>query len=291
MATKRERELEAELQSLRELRDTDETELQCVRDLHDAGQTELKRIKTTKTLDGILVAVTEAAVEPRGGWPELPLELQLQIATCVFEGRLSRHHPLPPDGRMDICKGAARVRALRCRAVSKLFLQCGAVLWLGPPTMGSGLAHLRTLTSTPAYMRGAAAAVLRAFLGATGQLTADSYAEIYTGLFRIARDKHDGDARVRACWDTLANDVAPMILNIGLPEEPEARLLGLFNNIFRQLHTTQVECTSGAVRGHVCGLLRGFTKEAAPTVATRATTPTVAEVLEGSLAVLRELAG
>lgn len=53
MATKRERELEAELQSLRELRDTDEKELQCVRDLHDAGQTELKRIKT-KTLDVVV---------------------------------------------------------------------------------------------------------------------------------------------------------------------------------------------------------------------------------------------
>ena len=50
MATKRERELEAELQSLRELRDKDEKELQCIRDLHEADQAELKRIKTN-TLD------------------------------------------------------------------------------------------------------------------------------------------------------------------------------------------------------------------------------------------------
>ena len=53
MATKRERELEAELQSLRELRDKDEKELQCVRDLHEADQAELKRIKTN-TLDGMV---------------------------------------------------------------------------------------------------------------------------------------------------------------------------------------------------------------------------------------------
>ena len=50
MAIQRERELEAELQSLRELRDK---ELQCVRDLHEADKAELKRIKTN-TLDGMV---------------------------------------------------------------------------------------------------------------------------------------------------------------------------------------------------------------------------------------------
>ena len=249
----------------------------------------------------------EAAVEPDGsgakgnsgtGWPELPLELKLLIATYVFDTLWRERPRLPSDSRFDRAKGiwkfqrgAQRERALRCRAASKLFLFAGSVLWLGPETKGSGLAHLRTLTNTPAYIRGAATAVLRAFKGATGRLTADSYSEIYNCIYHIARDQPDGDARVCLCWDTLANDVAPMILAIGLPEEREARLLRLFNNIFRCLHTIQVDAPRGTVRGHVCGLLRGFTKEATPTVATKETTPTVAEVLEGSLAVLREPAG